>query len=189
MWYLGVSVWKENPSHYRPQASVGSKKGIPSLAAARLQHWTILLSAYEYEIKFKAAHDHANADGLSCLPLVDTPKMRERESFASFFLQLSIIAFTGSERAWCKSNWLLTAIWEDVRDHSCNTVSRGISCKGRECRGIMEQHTGRWEGFFGLLESLKTFLYPCPGLGTLEKAVEGMNEGCQIGDEFSIVIE
>ena len=48
---------------------LGPKKGIPSLAAARLQHWAILLSAYEYEIKYKSTHAHSNADGLSRLPL------------------------------------------------------------------------------------------------------------------------
>ena len=34
-------------------AILGPKKGIPSLAAARLQHWAVLLSAYQYEVKFK----------------------------------------------------------------------------------------------------------------------------------------
>ena len=48
---------------------LGPKKGIPSLAAARLQRWAILLSAYHYEIEFKSTHDHGNADGLSRLPL------------------------------------------------------------------------------------------------------------------------
>jgi hypothetical protein len=50
-------------------AILGPKKGIPSLAAARLQRWALLLSAYEYEIKYKSTHDHSNADGLSRLPL------------------------------------------------------------------------------------------------------------------------
>ena len=50
-------------------AIIGAKKGILSLAAARLQRWTVLLSAYQYEIRFKSTFDHANADGLSRLPL------------------------------------------------------------------------------------------------------------------------
>ena len=50
-------------------AILGPKKGIPSLAAARLQRWAVLLSAYQYEIKFKSTTEHANADGLSRLPL------------------------------------------------------------------------------------------------------------------------
>ena len=48
---------------------LGPKKGIPSLAAARLQRWAILPSAYNYEIEFKSTHEHSNADGLSRLPL------------------------------------------------------------------------------------------------------------------------
>ena len=45
------------------------KKGIPSLAAARLQRWALFLSAYTYDIEFKSSQDHANADCLSRLPL------------------------------------------------------------------------------------------------------------------------
>ena len=47
----------------------GPKKGIPPLAAARLQRWALLLSAYSYEIEWKPTDEHANADGLSRLPL------------------------------------------------------------------------------------------------------------------------
>ncbi len=39
------------------------------MAAARLQRWAILLSAYKYEIQYKSTHEHSNADGLSRLPL------------------------------------------------------------------------------------------------------------------------
>ena len=37
------------------------------MAAARLQRWALLLSAYSYDIQFKHTQDHANADGLSRL--------------------------------------------------------------------------------------------------------------------------
>ena len=50
-------------------AILGPKKGIPTLAAARLQRWAVLLSAYSYTIQFKPTADHSNADGLSRLPL------------------------------------------------------------------------------------------------------------------------
>ncbi len=45
------------------------KIGLPSLAAARLQRWTILLSAYQYQVEFRPTLNHSNADGLSRLPL------------------------------------------------------------------------------------------------------------------------
>ena len=47
----------------------GPKKGIPPLAAARLQRWAILLSAYKYDIRYKPSGSHGNADALSRCPL------------------------------------------------------------------------------------------------------------------------
>jgi len=55
---------------HKPLTSIlGPKKGVPSLAAARLQRWALLLSAYNYQIEYKSTRDHGNADGLSRLPL------------------------------------------------------------------------------------------------------------------------
>lgn len=48
---------------------LGPKTGIPTLAAARLQRWAWILSAYRYDIEFRPTNEHANADGLSRLPL------------------------------------------------------------------------------------------------------------------------
>jgi len=47
----------------------GPKHGIPPLAAARLQRWSLILAAYSYDIQFRPTGAHANADGLSRLPL------------------------------------------------------------------------------------------------------------------------
>ena len=55
---------------HKPLTTIlGPKKGVPPLAAARLQRWALLLSAYSYQIEYKSTKDHANADGLSRLPL------------------------------------------------------------------------------------------------------------------------
>lgn len=50
-------------------AVLGPKTGIPPVAAARMQRWALLLSAYSYNIEFRPTGAHANADGLSRLPL------------------------------------------------------------------------------------------------------------------------
>ena len=39
------------------------------MAAARMQRWTIFLSAYNYNIEFKGTKRHANANSLSRLPM------------------------------------------------------------------------------------------------------------------------
>ena len=54
-------------------AILGPKKGIPPLAAARLQRWAWILSAYQYDLKFRPTGQHGNADGLSRLPLAEVP--------------------------------------------------------------------------------------------------------------------
>ena len=55
---------------HRPLTTIlGPKNGVPSLAAARMQRWSLLLSAYSYNIEFRPTAAHANADGLSRLPL------------------------------------------------------------------------------------------------------------------------
>ena len=50
-------------------AILGPKKGIPPLAAARLQKWAWILPAYIYDIELRPTSSHGNADALSCLPL------------------------------------------------------------------------------------------------------------------------
>ena len=46
-------------------AILGPKKNIPTLAAARMQRWALLLSAYQYNLEYRSTTAHANADGLS----------------------------------------------------------------------------------------------------------------------------
>ena len=57
-------------SNHKPRLSIfGPKNAIPPLAAARLQRWAVLLSAYSYDVEFRRTERHANADSLSRLPL------------------------------------------------------------------------------------------------------------------------
>ena len=55
--------------HQPLMAILGSKKGLPTLVAARLQCWAILLSAYQYDLEFRGTAQHCNADGFSRLSL------------------------------------------------------------------------------------------------------------------------
>ena len=43
------------------------------MASARLQRWALLLSAYDYDIRYRPGKSHANADTFSRLPLSTTP--------------------------------------------------------------------------------------------------------------------
>ena len=59
----------------------GHKKGIPTMAASRLQRWAIILSAYTYTIAYKPTKEHGNADCLSRLPQETDP---EFENFHTY---------------------------------------------------------------------------------------------------------
>ncbi len=54
---------------HRPLTAIFGSAYIPTLAAARLQRWALLLSTYDYEIQIKPTESQSNADGLSRLPL------------------------------------------------------------------------------------------------------------------------
>ena len=55
---------------HKPLTTIlGPKRGIPPLAAARLQRWAYTLSAYSYTIEFRPTREHVNTDGFSRLPL------------------------------------------------------------------------------------------------------------------------
>ena len=53
------------------------RKGIPPLSAARLQRWSVILSAYDYTIVFKPTQLHGNVDGLSRLLLLVNRETKE----------------------------------------------------------------------------------------------------------------
>ena len=44
------------------------KKGIPNMAAERMQRWAILLSAYDYTLKYRSGAENSNADFFSRFP-------------------------------------------------------------------------------------------------------------------------
>ena len=50
-------------------------KGVPALTALRLQRWSLLLSAYKYDIMYRSSTDNANADTLSRFPVKDNEEL------------------------------------------------------------------------------------------------------------------
>ncbi|KAL7834774.1 hypothetical protein SRHO_G00290210 [Serrasalmus rhombeus] len=82
---------------HRPLTTIfGPHVGIPSLAASRMQRWALLLSAHSYDIKYRKSELHANADGLSRLPLpVTHAEPKQAEIF--YFQQVEDAPVTSSQ--------------------------------------------------------------------------------------------
>ena len=55
-------------------------KGIPEMAASHLQCWAIILSSYDYDVKYQPSASHGNADGLSRLPLQAEPSEQDESA-------------------------------------------------------------------------------------------------------------
>ena len=61
-------------SDHKPLLSLfNGNRPIPVQASARIQRWALTLASYEYDLHHRSSQDNANADGVSRLPLPETP--------------------------------------------------------------------------------------------------------------------
>ena len=93
--------------HKPLMAILGPNKGIPSLAAARLQCRTVLLSGYICEIQLKSMKPHGNADGPSGLPLKEQSGLSREFQEITVWIRLGCGVFVFSSYGWVKWDWRL----------------------------------------------------------------------------------
>lgn len=86
---------------HKPLVSIfNPAKGVPAMAAARLQRWALFLSAHTYSIEYKGTQHHGNADGLSRLPLQVAPPVKTKEAVDMFQMaQVDPLPVTSEEIA------------------------------------------------------------------------------------------
>ena len=92
--YLAGRRFKFVTDHKPLTTILGSKKGIPPIAAARMQRWAWTLSAYQYDIEFRPTGEHSNADGLSRLPLAGGPDNTDMGARIFNILQMEALPVT-----------------------------------------------------------------------------------------------
>ena len=103
---------------HKPLTTIlGSKQGIPALAAARMQHWALLLSAYAYNIQFRPTRSHGNADGLSRLPLLESSMPNASDEVTMFNVaQMQSLPISSSEpEAASRSDPMLSKVLRYMR--------------------------------------------------------------------------
>ena len=66
-------------------AILNPTKTLSTPAAARMQRWAMLLTAYQYDIEFRSTSEDANSDGYSRLPIPATNKGEGSATVASTF--------------------------------------------------------------------------------------------------------
>ena len=103
---------------HKPLTTIlGPKKGIQPLAAARLQRWVLLLSAYRYEIEFKPTSKHGNADGLSRLPVnVERENVEPTDVEVFNVAQVNALPVTAQQLGQAtRSDPILSKVWQYTR--------------------------------------------------------------------------
>lgn len=64
----------------KPVAQIFSpSKGLPTMSALRMQHYSVFLESFDFEIQYRASKDHGNADGMSRLPINDCSNRKQME--------------------------------------------------------------------------------------------------------------
>ena len=69
-------------------ALFGSQRGIPVMAASRLQRWALVLAGYSYSIEFKPTEKHGNADCLSRLPMGPDEKFEKYHTYEAIVCEV-----------------------------------------------------------------------------------------------------
>ena len=83
---------------HKPLTTIlGSKKGILTLSAARMQRWALLLSAYNYNIRFRPTQAHGNVNGLSRLPVREDQSCTPDNAMVFNIAQLDALPVCSSE--------------------------------------------------------------------------------------------
>ena len=80
--------------HQRLVTILRAKTGVPPLAAARMQRWSLILAAYQYEVEYRKSAEHANADALSKLMQASLEEQEEEEEvyLISYLEELPVTA-------------------------------------------------------------------------------------------------
>ena len=106
---------------HKPLVTIfGPKRGIPTLAALRMQRWALILLAYTYDIVYKKSEDHSNADGLSRLPCQQSDLATETGIY--YFSNtnelpissVEIAEHTGKDPILCKVRELVLGGWPSL---------------------------------------------------------------------------
>ena len=67
---------------HKPLVTIlGPKTAVPTLAAARMQRWAVILQAYSYQVEYRPSKEHGNADALSRLPCNNPPLKEEADIY------------------------------------------------------------------------------------------------------------
>ena len=159
------------------------------MAAARLQRWALLLSAYTYDVEFKHTQDHGNADGLSRLPQGTRHAPSTNSAFVIGQIQAlpvtaeKLSSATRQDPVLSKVHQFSRQGWPSSTDEDLKPYQiceQELSTQGQILRtGIMQELHRHHPGIVRMKALARSYLW-WPGLGKdLESYVQKC-EACQV---------
>lgn len=104
-------------SDHKPLAALfGENKGIPQMAAGRLQRWALFLSGFSYTFKHIKGAENGAADGLSRMPLKITEHVEDELDYFNFLVEDNIPVSSSDIKKEIRSNVTLSTVYRYVRD-------------------------------------------------------------------------
>ena len=79
--YLYGRTFRLYTDHKPLVTILGPKTVVPTLAAAGMQRWAVILQAYSYQVEYRSSTENGNADALSRLPCNNSPLKEEAELY------------------------------------------------------------------------------------------------------------
>ena len=117
-------------------AILGPKSGFPTLVAARLQRWAVILAAYSYDLQYHSSTKIGNADALSRLPIEEAPSTHESNVLMIDSLSIPLNAKEIAEKT--KQDPILSRVLQAL------IAGRNIIANQEEFKGF----TANWPEFF-----------------------------------------
>ena len=95
------------------------------MASARVQHWALTLSAYDYKVQYVPGKENPVADVFSCLPLPVQPKQIPMpEELVLLLESLEILTVTVAQiKCWTEHNPVLAKVPKFVQQDWPRSVS------------------------------------------------------------------
>ena len=102
---------------HRPHCKIlGHNQGVPSLAAARMQRWALILSAYQYTLQYIPGSQNQCTDCMSRLPTPCHARVSAEYMSSALAMDISSLSVTARDiaKATCK-DCVLAVVLQSVR--------------------------------------------------------------------------
>ena len=88
-----------------------------------MQHWALILTAYDYELEFRVTQDHANADMLSRLPLEEGGKTATEEPIFHTTVLEEVLVMAEQTAELTGKDPVLSKVWTNTLNRWPNHVN------------------------------------------------------------------